>query len=880
MKSPLVFSLAVLCCTGLAAGQAPDLKEARRLWLKGNYEEAAEKYQDLAKDDKARTEATVGLSRCLQSEGEYDKALDVVEALLKDRPRDARLLARQAELLYLRGRWEDAEKAAEAALKVDKDLLLARWVRAQVYRDRGDVKKADAEFRWLVKFYNDNDVKGPDDLLAVGLAASENARWNKLADQFETILQDVYADALKADRDFWPAEHQAGMLLLEKFNRREGLDALNKALAINPQAAEALAGKGVAALQRLEIKDAEAFAERALKVNPNLPEGLLLRADVHLAAGDVAAARKELERARKVNPRDEQTLGRVAACLWLERKHDDLDALLKDVTKRNPSPGQFHLVLAERLEDRRHYDEAEKHLKRAKELRPVLHQATTQLGLLYMRLGREKEAGGLLDAAFKADPFNVRVSNMRKVLRHLEGYETIETAHFELRFDPKADAALAHYMAEYLEKVYGELAEKFNHRPKGPILIEVFNNHEMFSGRTVALPDLHTIGACTGRMVAMVSPRGRGVGKPFNWARVLRHEVVHIFNLDQTNFLVPHWLTEGLAVGYEGFARPQVWNELLRARVPAGKLMNLDTINLGFIRPRDALEWSMAYCQSQLYVEYLTKAHGAKAVGAMLDAYRDGLGTAEAIKKVCKVDKDAFEKGYRRHLEEVVKGLGGGKDAEKPMTFAELQKAHKDDPDDDDVAARLAEELLRRDRAEARRLAQRVLDRKARHPRASFVLARLAVLGGDTDKARSLLEGALDRAGPDPKVVAALGKMHYDAGDFKKAAELFELGRKAEPHDSEWLTLLARAYARGEERDKLIAVLKELVRGEADDLDARKRLARLLASAGKPAEAERYARAALEIDVVDKEARELLYKALEEQKKDAERARLRKRLET
>ena len=30
--------------------------------------------------------------------------------------------------------------------------FLARWVRAQIYRDRGDLKKADAEFRTLLLF--------------------------------------------------------------------------------------------------------------------------------------------------------------------------------------------------------------------------------------------------------------------------------------------------------------------------------------------------------------------------------------------------------------------------------------------------------------------------------------------------------------------------------------------------------------------------------------------------------------------------------------------------------------------------------------------------------------------------------------------------------
>jgi tetratricopeptide (TPR) repeat protein len=873
----------VLFCAATLSAAEPTLKEARTRWLRGNTAEGLELYQKLAKDEKTRLDATLGISRCHQAEGEYDKALDVVEALLKDMPREARLLGRKADLLYFRGRWEEAEKAAEAALKEQDDNLLARWARARVYRDRGDLKKANDEFRWFVQTYSNRlttpkEIKDPEGLVIVGQAAAENARWNKLADDFETVLQDLYGDALKFDKDYWPAEYQAGMLLLEKYNRREGLAALDKALLINPGAAEALVGRGIAHLQRMEIKDAERFAERALKYNPNLPEALRLRADVHLTGGDTEAALKELETARKVNPRDEETLGRVAACLWLQRKPEAADALLKEVTKFDPTPGVFHLALAQRLEDRRHFSEAEKHFEQARKLRPVLNKATTDLGLLYMRMGREKDASKLLNESFKADPFNVRVSNMRKVLRHLEKYETLKTDHFELRYDPKADAALARYMGDYLEKVYSDLSEKFNHKLKGPILIEVFNNHEMFSGRTIALPDLHTIGACTGRMVAMVSPKGRGVSKPFNWSRVLRHELVHIFNLDQTDFLVPHWLTEGLAVSYEGFKRPQLWNQLLKSRVPTGKLLNLDTIDLGFIRPSDLLQWSLAYAQSQLYVEYITKTHGPKAIGELLEAYRQGLSTADAIKKVCKVEKTDLEKGYRRYLDDLVKTLGG-KPGERTMTFRELKQAVEKDPKDLDLLARLAEQYLRRDRAEARKLAQRVRDRDKKHPRASYVLSRLALLGGNKEEARGLLEGAVDRKDPDPLVVRALGRMYYDANELEKAAGMFELGRKAEPYDNEWLVQLARVYARSEQKDKQIAILEELVKGESDDLESRRRLARLLSETGKFAEAERYARQALEIDVTDKQAREALYGVLKAQKKDAELAHVRKLLE-
>ncbi len=883
MKHFVGACLCVLAAAAVAPAQDAALKEARLRWLKGNYEEARAKFEELARDAKLRPAATVGLSRALQSQGEYAKAQEVVEAALKDNANHVGLLARKAEVLYVRGRWDDAAKTAEEGLKGDDKHLAARWVRAQVARDKGDLKTADAEFRWFVRYYTersnaDNDIKDAEELVLVGLAGVENARWHNLSDQFDFILNEVYKDALKADKDLWQAEYHAGRLLLEKYNRRDGMPALENALKINPNAAEALAAKGVAALQKYEIKEAEEFAERALKINPNLPEALRLRADVHLMAGDVTAALGELEQARKVNPADEETLSRVAACLFLQKKQAAFDALVKEVEGRDAKPAVFYHELAQRIEERRRFDQAEGFYKKAAELRPMLPWPQNNLGLLYMRMGREKEARAVLEKAFESDPFNVRVSNTRKVLKHLDQYETIKTEHFELRYDPKTDAALARYMAEYLEDIYKELAEKFRYRPKGPILIEVFNSHEMFSGRTVALPDLHTIGACTGRMIAMASTHAKGIRKPFNWARVLRHEVVHIFNLEQTDFQVPHWLTEGLAVINEGGVRPQPWNQLLVERVPKGELMNLDTIDLGFIRPKSPLDWNMAYCQSQLYVQFMTEKYGPHTVGEMLEAYRGGADTASAIRKVCKVDKAEFEKGYKAYLDGVVRTLKG-RPAEKPMTLTELRDAHQKDPDDADVAARLAEQLYRRDRVEAHKLANAVLAKKPNHPLASFVKAKLVLQSGDVDQARKLLEAALDRDNPEPRVLLELGKMAYEAGDHAKAAEIFELGRRAEPYDSQWLVQLARVHAQTGNKMKQIEVLKALVPTDPDDLEHRKRLAKLLAEAGKQDEAERYARLALEIDVKDAEAREVLFKALDAQGKGAEAAKMKKILQ-
>jgi tetratricopeptide (TPR) repeat protein len=875
-----------LCCLSPALADAPTLPEARRRLLHGNYAEARELYTTLARDPAQRAAATVGLSRAFQSEGEYEKALEALDGALKALPANADLLAARAELLYSRGRWDAALKAADQAITAEEEQFLARWVRAQVYRDRGELNRADDELRWFVRTYSarsnqDKDITDPDQLVLVGLAGLERARWHHLTDQFEFILNEVFGEAGKRDKEFWWADYQAGRLFLEKYNYASATRAFNRALAKNPRAAEVLASKAAAALQHYDMKEAEEFVEAALRVNPNLPEAHRVKGDIYLSAGDVPRALEALKRARAVNPREETTLARIAACFSLERRQEPFAEVVKEVQAQNPRAGVFYTELGERLDERKRFDESEKYFKEAIRLRPNLPDAYSKLGQLYMRMAREDEARPLLEKAFEQDKFNIRVFNTLKVLDHLEKYETLKTEHFHIRFDPKHDKVLAAFVGKYCEDIYTELAGKFQYRPAGPILIEVFNTHPMFSGRVVALPDLHTVGACTGRMIAMVSPHDKAhvIAKPFNWARVLRHELVHIFNLEQTNFLVPHWATEGLAVSQEGFPMPPSWVQLLRRRVPAGELMNLDNIHLGFIRPGSSEEWTLAYLQSLQYVTYLKTTYGDKAVGAMLEEYHQGLDTAAMLQKVCKISKEEFERGYRKYLEETVKKLAG-RLPEKTPTFKTLKAEHAKDPGNVLVAAQLAERyLILRDLEQAGKLASAALEKSPGQPLASFVQARLALEKKDKEQAIKLLEAAVDAKTSEVKVLKLLGTLQLEAKNFDAAAKTFELGRQAEPYESSWLTQLARVYLQGKQEDKLIEVLRALAPTNADDIEVRVKLAQLLLKTGKLVEAERVAREALEIDVLDTEAQDAVIAALVGQNKDDELKQLRRMLD-
>lgn len=856
------------------AQQKTEYPALKQRLQRGNYAEARAGYEGLIKVEKPAVAAFVGLATVDRMEGKYAEALDTLDAGLKAFPNDPDLLANRADMQYFLGRWTEAGSDAEASIKQQEANFLARWVRAQLLRDRGDLKAADQEVRWFVKKYTETTNAGKDitdagELLIVGQAGTENARWNNKPQQFGFILNEVYRDALKADPDCWYAEYLAGRLLAEKHNRADAVEAFDKALKINPKAVEALVGKGMMLLEELDSQGASSLADQALKVNPNHPEALRLKADVRLAEGETASAERLLLAAKLVNPRDERTLARLAAIHELARKADAFSDDVKNVESFCGKPGVFFSDLAEVLLARKQYAKAEECFKKAMELRPDLAGPRAGLGLLLMQLGREPEAKLQLEAAFKTDPFHVRVSNALKVLKHLEGYSTTETPHFIIKFDPKTDKVQAAFLAEYLEQLHGEFSKQYSYSPPGKLLVEFISTREMFSGRVLSLPGLPGAaqGASTGPLIAIPSPRADG-SKRFNWGVVVRHELTHAFNLAQTGYLVPIWLTEGLAVRAERTRRFDSTLALLRERLAEGTAFDLDTIGRGyhnFSNPSDVL---LAYNQGYLYVEFIAKTYGEDAIPRLLEAYKLGLETGDAIRRACGVEKSDFEKTYREFLRDLVKGSAR---PEKPIAFAELEAAHKKKPEDIDISARLAAEYLRRGKpAEAKKLVSAVLDKEKGHPAASLVMARLLMREKDPAGAVAILETAAKENPEENRVLMTLGRLYLELNEAEKAITKFETLRKLGTADSEVLEMLAQLYSVGNKTEPLIGVLTELASRLPDDLELRLKLAKLHQASGHLKEAEAFAREALFIDVLNEEAKTILLAALKAQKKEKE----------
>ena len=350
---------------------------------------------------------------------------------------------------------------------------------------------------------------------------------------------------------------------------------------------------------------------------------------------------------------------------------------------------------------------------------------------------------------------------------------------------------------------------------------------------------------------------------------MLTHELTHVITLQQTEFNIPHWYTEALAVESEGFPRPQEWNKMLLERVPTRrKLLNLDTINLGFIRPEEPEDRQLAYCQAQLYARYMLKRFGDDALIKLLMAYRRGLTTDKAITECFKVDKKDFEKAYLTFLDDEVKSIRTRVNEEKPIKFSQLESRLKDKPDDPDLNARMAYEYFaRRSYAEARPYANKALEKEPHHPLASYVKARLLQSIGDKDAALEVLEPALDPKKPNERVLDLLAELQLSAGNLDKAEQLYELARKDDPYHTKWIAGLARVHLRQKNADKFLKDLEMLAANDADELTVRKNLAQRYMDRGDANSAERWANECLYIDVYDVTAHILLADAFSAGKK-------------
>jgi tetratricopeptide (TPR) repeat protein len=570
----------------------------------------------------------------------------------------------RAEASVRRGEFADAlatlEKASSTSLRALRLKALAldaqakhddaRAVRAEI--DRRLTKDRQSSARELVEgvraLHERTRIDGPGN-------ASQS---------FQSLMSMLARAREQLDRLSWEASLAEAEILEEKDNSPEAREALQQALELNNAAADAWYLLGRMAVDGFDFDRAEKVAERLRELaqpievsdappSPDAASGVapladMLTARIRIRQRDPKGVSDALAPtlARYPNLLEARALDAAASAITFDAAATDTKLAALDTL--SPGTPIGYLAVGKALAEQRQYAEAAKYLEEATKRSPKHAEPWIELGLLEVQAARDDRALAALERAALLDPFNVRASNSLKLVRDVGAFSRIETEHFIVRYRAGVDQVLAREMPAVLERIFarvtGDKPGGIRHVPRTRTVIELMPDHQWFSVRITGMPQVHTMAAATGPLIAMEAPRLSDQSKvgAYDWARVVQHEFAHTVSLDRTNNRLPHWFTEAAAVYLED--SPKDWSavQILTRAFETQTLFDFEEINIAFTRPKKPTDRGQAYAQGAWMYEFMVERFGPEAPLKLMDRYAAGDREPEAFQTVLGISREQF----------------------------------------------------------------------------------------------------------------------------------------------------------------------------------------------------------------------------------------------
>ncbi len=474
------------------------------------------------------------------------------------------------------------------------------------------------------------------------------------------------------DRGYEPAHVAAAAYYLSHDDPQNASGELEAALDKNPNDIAAMRLLGDIALLNYNFDGLDTIVGKMRAVDPDSTVAELLDGRNLLLQRRPHDAEAPIQRVLAKQPKNLEALGLLAGAYALQLQDDKAAAILKQVDQLDPDNATAYFEVAEKLGAMRQYPRSAEKYKIAIDRAPWWTAARNGLGLLYTQSGDEDDARATLDAAHTLDPFNSATTNYLRLLDDLAKFSKSESAHFVVFYDAQSDPVIPEYFGEYLESIYPAVTGDFHCEPKVKTFIEVFPTHDAFSVRTTGSPWIGTVGASTGRVIALVSPRkGKMTMGTFNWSQVLRHEFTHTVTLAATDNRIAHWMTEGLAVLEEQAPLQWQWVPMLYDAVSNKKLFAMRDLTWGFVRPRKPSDRQLAYAQSFWICTYIDKTYGRKVILDMLDGFKKGLSEDDVFQSVLHKSEDDFGTEFFAWTQKQIEGWGYDKETSKKVEAIE-----------------------------------------------------------------------------------------------------------------------------------------------------------------------------------------------------------------
>lgn len=216
---------------------------------------------------------------------------ETLETTVKKFPDNTEALLKLGELFYLVRQYENAITHINKALKVDENMANAYYLKGSVFKEMGDTSKAISSLQTAIE----QDIKFFDAFVDIGILYA--ARKNPLAFEYydnalrlkpgnenvlfakAKLLQDLdktdeaiagYKSILTVNKNNENALYNLGAIsLFKKKKANEAIDYFSKAIAVNPQYAEAYFARAASFEILKDINNAKADYNMCLQLKPN-----------------------------------------------------------------------------------------------------------------------------------------------------------------------------------------------------------------------------------------------------------------------------------------------------------------------------------------------------------------------------------------------------------------------------------------------------------------------------------------------------------------------------------------------------------------------------------------------------------------------------------
>ena len=142
-----------------------------------------------------------------------------------------------------------------------------------------------------------------------------------------------------------------------------------------------------------------------------------------------------------------------------------------------------------------------------------MYLARVELGLNLMHQGNDAEAYKQLEICFNNGYKGTTTVNSLRLMDSYKNFTIFTTPTSILKIKKKEAAVLRPYVQAEVDQALATYDKKYQMKLKGPVEVELYEDHADFAVRTLGLPGMGALGVTFGLSVAMDSPSARPPGQ-------------------------------------------------------------------------------------------------------------------------------------------------------------------------------------------------------------------------------------------------------------------------------------------------------------------------------------------------------------------------------